>query len=149
MLEVKPVNPAQADVLKLIGQLDQYQIGLYGIEKCHLDSPAELSSANVLMLGAFFNSGLVGIGAVKLFSGYAEIKRVIVDPQFRGKKFADELMTKLEQHALDRGVRRICLETGYLQKEAIGFYSKLGYKTIGPFGDYGENGVSVFMEKVL
>ena len=36
-----------------------------------------------------------------------------------------------------------------LDQYQIGLYGKLGYKITSPFGGYGENGVSVFMEKVL
>jgi putative acetyltransferase len=41
------------------------------------------------------------------------------------------------------------LETGYRQESAIRLYERLGYKKCGAFGDYKDDGVSVFMEKEL
>jgi putative acetyltransferase len=145
----KRVSPAQADVQGLIRQLDLYQIGLYGIERCNLSSIEELSDAGVFMLGALCEGDLAGIGAVKLYPNYGELKRVVVAPSFRGKGLAGQLVSVLESHALKEGRRKICLETGYLQAEAIALYRKLGYSKIPSFGCYKPNEVSIYMEKPL
>jgi putative acetyltransferase len=39
------------------------------------------------------------------------------------------------------------LETGIRQPEALGLYERLGFVRRGPFGDYAEDPLSVFMEK--
>jgi putative acetyltransferase len=41
------------------------------------------------------------------------------------------------------------LETGIRQPEALGLYEQAGYKRRGPFGDYAEDPLSVFMQKRL
>jgi putative acetyltransferase len=41
------------------------------------------------------------------------------------------------------------LETGVLQKAAIGLYVSLGYDHIQPFGSYLDDPLSLFMEKYL
>ena len=41
------------------------------------------------------------------------------------------------------------LETGVLQKAAIGLYVSLGYDHIQPFGSYLDDPLSLFMEKHL
>jgi putative acetyltransferase len=44
-------------------------------------------------------------------------------------------------------MRLFRLETGCLQPEALRFYERAGYKRRGPFGSYGPDPNSVFMEK--
>jgi len=58
-------------------------------------------------------------------------------------------MDFLEQHLYDAGVPVARLETGVKQPEALALYRKLGYAERGPFGAYGEDPLSVFMEKCL
>ncbi len=41
------------------------------------------------------------------------------------------------------------LESGPYQPQAIAFYKKMGYFQCGPFGDYPEHPLSVFMGKTL
>jgi putative acetyltransferase len=48
---------------------------------------------------------------------------------------------------LAEGRHILRLEAGIHQPEALGLYEALGYVRRGPFGDYGDDPVSVFMEK--
>jgi GNAT superfamily N-acetyltransferase len=66
----------------------------------------------------------------------AEIKRVYAVPAVRGTGVAAALLAALEDSARVRGMRRIVLETGHLQPEAISFYGKLGYQQIENYGYY-------------
>jgi len=55
----------------------------------------------------------------------------------------------LEDAARAQGLALIRLETGQASPEAIRLYARLGYREIGPFGAYRDNGSSIFMEKAL
>jgi GNAT superfamily N-acetyltransferase len=46
------------------------------------------------------------------------------------------LLRALEEAARERGMRRIALETGVLQPDAIRFYEREGYASIPLFGSY-------------
>ncbi|MGI9311875.1 MAG: hypothetical protein ACR2P7_10210, partial [bacterium] len=48
-----------------------------------------------------------------------------------------------------RRVDALRLETGVHQAAAIGLYARLGFIRRGPFGDYADDPLSVFMEKKL
>jgi len=148
-MEIISVSPAEPEVQRLIAELDTYQIKLYGQECCHLDSADELVDSGAHMLGAYVDEILVGIGAIKLRGSYAEIKRVYFIEEYRGRGFALELVRQLELFASDNKCPRIKLETGYLQGAAMQFYTKLGYVECLAFGEYSDNGISVFMEKPL
>lgn len=148
-MKIMPVSPENERVQKLIAQLDKYQIGLYGIDCCHLDSAAELKRSGAYLVGVYVDDELTGIGAVKLFEEYAEIKRVYVEEAFRGSGIAEKIISTLEGYARQNGKTSIYLETGILQYAALQFYKKLGYKERTQFGSYMANGLSVFFEKKI
>ena len=75
-------------------------------------------------------------GAVSGTDGAAEIKRMFTAPEARGRGVALALLRALEESARRAGRKRIILETGYMQPEAIALYVKAGYERIPDFGHY-------------
>jgi len=148
-IDLKPVLPTDTEVVKLIEKLNKYQIGLYGIEMCNLESPESLQKNNSVMMGAYVNNELAGIGAVKFFDTYAEIKRMFVEENYRGLSISGTILNALEEQAAQKGIYRICLETGNLHQQALKFYNKSGYQQIESFGNYKPNKVSVYFEKII
>jgi len=149
MIELRQVDPTQAEVADLIHQLDEYQESMYPPESNHLDSVDELSKTNVNFLAAYVDSVICGIGALKVLNDYGEIKRLYVPGNYRGKGIAKEIVKELENCLVKRSIFTARLETGIHQREAIDLYMKLGYSEIAPFGDYTEDPLSVFMEKKI
>jgi putative acetyltransferase len=149
MLTIKPVSPARTDVMRLIAQLDAYQSSLYPPESNHLDSIDEMSQSNAFFIAAYSGSEICGIGSVKLIDDYGEIKRVYVPSIRRGQGIARAIMEELERYLVEQAVPYARLETGIHQKAALQLYEKLGYDRIDPFGEYKEDPLSVFMEKIL
>jgi len=74
----------------------------------------------MLIVGGYSKEILVGIGAIKIFNDYAEIKRMYFTEDFRGTGLANKLLTKLEVYAAKKLKPRILLETGYLTKSSHG-----------------------------
>jgi putative acetyltransferase len=144
---IKQVDPTLVEVVELIHQLDEYQESMYPPESNHLDSLDELSKPNVAFLAAYADSETCGIGAVKVLSGYGEIKRLYVPEKHRGKGIAKEIVEELESCLVKRSIFTVRLETGIHQREAIDLYKKLGYSETAQFGDYTKDPLSVFMEK--
>jgi len=68
--------------------------------------------------------------------GDAELKRMYVVDRARGRGFARRLLAELERTAAGAGARRMVLETGTRQPEAIGLYRSAGYHPIPGFGVY-------------
>jgi len=91
----------------------------------------------------------LGCGAVVVNGEWGELKRMYVVPRARSGGVAQAILALLEAQALRRGAGVLRLETGYLQPEALRFYERAGYVRRGPFGDYGPDPNSVFMEKRL
>jgi ribosomal protein S18 acetylase RimI-like enzyme len=91
-----------------------------------------------------------GCGGIQLFGKeYGELKRIYVRPQFRGRGLSKRIMEHLETYARERGLPLLRLETGIHQHEAIGLYEALGYRRVGPFGEYRPDPLSIFYEKRL
>lgn len=65
-----------------------------------------------------------------------EVKRVFVRPEHRRNGVARRLMDELERGAREVGFRRLVLETGTAQPEAIAMYERLGYEPIEKYGKY-------------
>ena len=148
-IRVQRLDPASRQASQLVGKLDAYLLDLYPVESNHLDSIDELSKAHVHFLGAFENGQPAGCGAIKLLEDYAEIKRIYVVPTHRGKGVARRILLELESIAYDAAIRRLLLETGVRQPEALLLFEKHGYCRTERYGDYPDDPLSVFMEKTL
>lgn len=81
--------------------------------------------------------------------GTAEVKRVFVREEYRGRRLSLPLMKKLEEKAKMQGYQRLVLETGKLLTEAMGLYKKIGFMVIENYGQYKNMSESVCMEKLL
>jgi putative acetyltransferase len=148
--QIEYLDPQAADVKALVAVSDDFYEGLYPEESNHLEALDDLDKPNVLLVGCRVDGALVASGAAKLMDDdgdYAEIKRVFVLEDFRGRGLSGKIMSFLETELHKRGVWLFRLETGVRQPEALGLYRKLGYKERGPYGAYGPDPLSVFMEK--
>ncbi|RYE39829.1 MAG: GNAT family N-acetyltransferase [Sphingobacteriales bacterium] len=147
---VKQELPNQTDVIELIADLDKYQDSLYPAEARYALDLTSLSESNVLFFVARdeFNNAL-GCGAIVLNDVFGEVKRMYLRPEARGRGVAQQIMIALETRAYESGCRKIMLETGPYQPEALAFYSRQGYVRCGPFGGYPDHPLSVFMCKSL
>jgi len=149
-IQIEYLDPQTAEVKTLIAVSDAFYEGLYPDESNHLEAPGELDKPNVLFVGCRVDGTLVASGAAKLMDDdgdYAEIKRVFVLDDYRGRGLSARIMNHLEAEVQKRGVWLFRLETGVRQPEALGLYRKLGYHERGPYGAYGLDPFSVFMEK--
>ena len=143
-------NPDQPDIVALLGEADAWYATLYPAESNHLLDVRSLQQPGVSFLVARDAAGqLLGYGAVVDCGDYAEIKRMYLAPAARGRKLGRRILEALETHAARRGQSCFRLETGIHQPEAIGLYRSHGYQEIGPFGSYGPDPLSLFMEKRL
>jgi GNAT superfamily N-acetyltransferase len=86
---------------------------------------------------AYQDGNPIGCGAVRRIELYvAEIKRMYVAPSARGLGVGRQILDKLEAEARQLGARRLVLETGPRQPEAIALYAHAGFEHIPLFGEY-------------
>ncbi len=142
------------DVRMLIAELDAELSGHYASEQRHGLSIARIFQPGVLFFIARLDGQPVGCGGVAFEDALAEVKRMYVRPQARGRDVAPTILARLEQEASARGVTRLALETGDAQLAAIRFYQRVGFTRCAAFGAYANMRASaiersVFFEKNL
>ncbi|MGV9680668.1 GNAT family N-acetyltransferase [Nocardia sp. NPDC003482] len=91
----------------------------------------------------------IGHAALRLGAAGLEIKRMFVRREQRGAGVAEQLLAAVERAAESRRERRIVLQTGLRQPEAVRFYERSGYRRIPIFSPYDLVPLSVCYEKVL
>lgn len=152
-MQIQALDPHSPAALSLLAQSDAYMAALYPSESNHLEDPQALAQPQVRFIGVWLAEWLAGCAAVKVVQdddgAYGEIKRVFVQPHFRGRGISKVLMEELETHLRAQGIELARLETGVHQPEALKLYETLGYDRRTPFGRYTDDPLSVFMEKKL
>nr|WP_166759716.1 GNAT family N-acetyltransferase [Frigoribacterium faeni] len=78
----------------------------------------------------------VAHAALRDLDGEWEVKRVIVDATERGRGLGGLLMAELESIARAGGARRLILQTGDRQPEAVRLYERVGYRPIPTYEPY-------------
>lgn len=142
--------PQQPDVVALIGELDGYQAALYPPDSCYPVAIEALAQPAVLFAVARDSNGTaIGCGAVVVGTDFGEIKRMFVRPKDRGRGAGKAILRFLEAEAARAGCNVLRLETGVRQPEALGLYEQCGYTRCGPFANYRNDPLCVFMEKKL
>jgi GNAT superfamily N-acetyltransferase len=113
-------------------------------------NPGEVAEGCGAFLIAYCNGKPIGCGAVrKLDSDTAEIKRMYVAPEARGGGIGKRILLALEEETRRLGVRRLVLETGERQHEAMALYARFGFARIPAFGEYVDSPLSVCLGKNL
>lgn len=143
-------TPDQPEVHTLIAELDTYLLQLYPPESVYALDVQTLLQPNIRFAVARDAHGAaVGCGAIVLSEEYGEIKRMYVRPAARGAGTARQLMDLLEHTARNAGCPQLVLETGPDNSEALALYTRHGFERCGPYGDYPDDPLSVFMQKKL
>lgn len=98
--------------------------------------PAEMEPPHGAFLVLYEGDRAVACGGVKaLAPGVAEIKRMFVAPEARGRGHGRRLLAALEDEARALGHRRIVLDTAAPLAEAEALYRSAGYERIAPYND--------------
>ena len=86
---------------------------------------------------AYCNGAAVGCAGIKRYSDTdAEVKRLWVEPDFRGRHIAASLMDQIEEKARQMGYRRVILQTRPIMRDAVKLYEKRCYALIPNYPPY-------------
>ena len=142
-------RPDQAEVHALLLIVRSWSAGLYPPESRHGLDLAAYAGPDVALFVAREAGVVLGCGAYRLQGdGSAEIKSMFVLPEARGRGIGRAILAAIET-ALRGRVATLRLETGIKQDAAIRLYESAGFHRRGPFGNYRDDPLSVFMEKPL
>ena len=151
-MSINPEPFESHDAQRLVTALDASLAELYPPEqrfgpnlKAH-----HLEDGRGTFLVARDDSRAVGCGAIRLLDARtAEIKRMYVEPDQRGKGIGRAVLAGLEAAASQLGARRLVLETGSYSPDALALYRGAGFRQIDCWGEYAASPTSVCMEKQL
>lgn len=145
----RSISPLRGDVLALMERLNAHNLSHCAPEICHLATAEQLAVSDCLMIGAFADEHLCGMGALKFMETYGEITRMFVDEPFRRKGIASRILDLLVQAAIERNLTSIRLETSERFINAVRLYETTGFIQCGPFGAYVHAPYNTYMEKKL
>lgn len=142
------------DVRALVTELEADLASHYPAEQRHGLAVEALFEPHIRFFVASEDGRAIGCGGVALFPPFAEVKRMYVRPEARGRAIADAVLARIEAEVKGAGISDLKLETGTEQHAAIRFYEKCGFRRCGSFGAYSNMTPaqivgSVFMEKML
>ena len=145
---LKRTTSQNTDFQKLTALFDEYLIEIDGDEKDFFAQFNQIYIDNVIL--CYENEIAVGCGAFKKSeSQVAEIKRMFVSVEHRGKGIAFKVLTELEIWAKEINHTSCILETSFKLENAIALYKKSGYVITENFGQYIGVESSVCMKKIL
>ncbi|MGV9251781.1 GNAT family N-acetyltransferase [Streptomyces sp. NPDC003697] len=158
-MEFRPVPFDHPDAIKLNDQVQEEYHLRYGDggDATPLD-PADFAPPNGVYLIAYDVDGTpVATGGWRTQDkngegnedGDAELKRMYVVEDMRGRGLARRMLAALEEDARAAGRLRMVLETGDQQPEAIALYTSSGYAPCAKFGYYREYESSMCFAKPL
>ena len=135
------------DFRRLVTQLDEFLAEIEGEEHAYYSQFNGLDGIPYAVV-AYEVDQAVGCGAFRPHAPViAEIKRMFVLPEHRGKRIGALVLEELEAWARELGYTDCVLETGHKQQAAVNLYQRSGYEVISNYGQYADVGNSVCMKK--
>jgi putative acetyltransferase len=149
-LEIRAVDAFGPEASALIARLDLELKADTPASKINGLKQTDKSGQNLIFLCAFLAGETVACGALRLLEpGLAEVKRMYVLPDYRGRGLAQAMLIALESLAIERGLGNLVLETGTGQKAAQALYRKCGWTDREPYGEFIGSPTSVCFERRL
>jgi GNAT superfamily N-acetyltransferase len=149
MIEVVRTNSEDKRFKTLITELDNDLMSRYSNDPYKFDINIHLDYINTAVIAQLTNI-TVGCGCFKEIDDHTvEIKRMYVNPYFRGFGVASMVINSLTNWAKELFYDNAVLETGINQPEAIKLYEKNGFQKIPPFEPYIGIANSICMGKKL
>lgn len=128
LLEVGPDHPVAAEAVgRYFAELDRrFPAGF---------DPGQRDREGTYLVATSDGQPVACGGVLDLGDGTAEIKRMWVDPEWRGAGLGSRLLRQLEELAAGLGHRVVRLDTNGTLTEAIAMYERAGYTRIDRYND--------------
>ncbi|MFJ8622859.1 GNAT family N-acetyltransferase [Kitasatospora sp. NPDC093550] len=157
-VEFRITGYAHPDAQALSAEVQQEYVRRYGDPDFTEMSADDFEAPAGLFLIAYLDGRPVACGGWRakeaggpdeLREGDAELKRMFVVPDARGRGLARAVLRRLELTAVEAGHTRFILETGSKQPEAVALYESEGYAPIRKFGYYRDHPLAICLGKEL
>ena len=137
-IEIREVSCENLDFFTLCGELDDFlDQAIGGEEKREKYKKFNHADTMDFVVVAYDNGELAGCGALRKYSEEeAEIKRVFVREEYRGRNIGGLLLENLIIRAEKTGFKRLVLETGAFLDASVRLYRRYGFERIENYGAY-------------
>ncbi len=150
-MRFKYTDGSNKDFIELCHDLDDFFNELVGGEENRAEYIPYNSLADIHdVIVVYDGDKAIGCASFKKYDNEcAEVKRVFVCDEYRGKGISKKLMENLENAARNKGFTYFVLETGEILVAAMNLYKSIGYHIIPNYGQYADMPESVCMKKKL
>ena len=148
-ISIEYASPRHPDIKKLLLASHQLMKDLYPGETNSYLSISQLCSSEIHFFGARQNKKYYACGALEVKHDYGELKSFFVKPSVRGNGIASLIMQEILLTTKKLNLRILKLETGVGLDSALNLYKRFEFEYCKPFGNYVENGFSIFMKRDL
>ena len=143
----KRTDSTNQDFINLVISLDKYLSGINGEDDSFFKDFNKIEDLQYVIV-AYLNDVPVGCGALKKYnSDTLEVKRMFVEPTYRGRKIAQQIVAELELWVQELNYQFCVLETSIEMKPAVALYKSVGYLEIPKYGPYKEVETSICFQK--
>src|SRR5215470_16260994 len=104
VISVEPIASPSAEVRALVAELEEVLAAEYPPEQRHGLPIEAIFQPHIRFFVARLDGRAVGCGGVALFGGFAEVKRMYVRPEARGRGVADAVLARIEAEARGVGI---------------------------------------------
>lgn len=159
-LQLRTVRYGHPDAVALTALAQQYYVALYGTPDEAPVAEADFAPPAGDFLVCY--AAVEGLEVPVAMGGWrfsdventggrrpAELKRMFVRDDVRGRGVARRTLAALEDSAARAGADQMVLETGSLQADAIALYRSSGYHDVPKFGHYADSDLTVTLGKPL
>lgn len=156
-MQLLPRRYGHPDVTALVAAVQREYVQIYGEPDSTRVDPAEFAAPNGWFVVGYEHGRPVAMGGwrrrqpggVVPGNAPAEIKRMYVVPEARGRGLSRLVLAAIEESAAAAGIDVLVLETGQPQAVAVSLYRSSGYTDAPRFGDYADEEDAIYLAKTL
>jgi putative acetyltransferase len=142
-------NSDNTDFQNLVSALDHYLAGVNGDTNDFFVQYNKIDAIRHVVV-VYVENHAVACGAFKEYEPkVAEIKRMYVKPEFRGKGLGKQILNELTKWAKECDYDKCILETAKSMTDAVFLYKNYGFTMIPNYGQYIGNNTSVCFELIV
>ena len=136
------IRPATAADLDAVVELEQTCLGADAWSRGLVEQGIAAALPTVSYLVAAVDGVVVGHAVASAAGDDAELQRIAVDPAYRRRGLAGELLAAVEQRAAADGATRLLLEVREDNTAAAAFYESRGFVEVGRRRGYYRDGAA-------